>query len=79
LGSEDAGLPTSVLRACHATVSLESEHYASYNVAVAGSLIMYDRMAKQRAGQSVGKGTPYQRPAGPAAAAEEQIPSDPAS
>jgi tRNA G18 (ribose-2'-O)-methylase SpoU len=79
LGSEDAGLPTSVLRACHATVSLESENYASYNVAVAGSLIMYDRMAKQRAGQSVGKGTPYQRPAGPAAAAEELSPCDPAS
>ena len=70
LGSEDAGLPTAVLRACHETVSLESENYASYNVAVAGSLIMYDRMAKlrrrglqQEQGMRVGKGTPWQEPA----------------
>lgn len=48
LGSEDAGLPTSVMRACHRVVSIECENYASYNVAVAGSLIMYDRMAKER-------------------------------
>lgn len=51
LGSEDAGLPRSVLRACHETVSLESENYASYNVAVAGSLIMYDRQTKMRRAQ----------------------------
>ena len=49
LGSEDAGLPTSILRACHERVSLRAENYASYNVAIAGSLIMYDRQAKERA------------------------------
>ncbi|EOD35359.1 hypothetical protein EMIHUDRAFT_201402 [Emiliania huxleyi CCMP1516] len=65
LGSEDAGLPTSVLRACHATVSLESENYASYNVAVAGSILMYDRLAKARRRQESarlgvrGKGTQW--------------------
>ena len=64
LGSEDAGLPTSVLRACHATVTLSCERYASYNVAVAGSLIAYDRMAKlkQKAaegGRGVGKGSQW--------------------
>lgn len=48
LGSEDAGLPTSVARACHHVVSLSSERYASYNVAVAGSLVLYDRQAKER-------------------------------
>jgi len=67
LGSEDAGLPTSVLRACHDVVSLSSEQYASYNLAVAGSILMYDRMAKLKkaAGdaRSVGKGTPHNTPA----------------
>ena len=48
LGSEDAGLPTSVLRACHEVVTLRSEHYASYNVAIAGSLVLYDRQQKAR-------------------------------
>jgi tRNA G18 (ribose-2'-O)-methylase SpoU len=49
LGSEDAGLPKAVLRACHSTVSLRAERYASFNVAIAGSLIMYDRQTKMRA------------------------------
>ena len=48
LGSEDAGLPKSVLRACHEVVTLSSERYASYNVAVAGSLVLYDRQRKAR-------------------------------
>lgn len=51
LGSEDAGLPKSVLRACHSVVSLRATRYASYNVAIAGSLIMYDRQAKERTKQ----------------------------
>ena len=49
LGSEDAGLPKAVLRACHHTVSLRSENYASYNVAIAGSLVLYDRRQKEEA------------------------------
>ena len=52
LGSEDAGVPKSVLRACHEVVSLKSERYASYNVAVAGSLVLYDRLAKERRRES---------------------------
>lgn len=48
LGSEDHGVPKSVLRGCREVVSLESEQYGSYNVAVAGSLVMYDRMMKQK-------------------------------
>ena len=47
LGSEDNGLPTSVVKACHCHVALPSINYASFNVAVAGSVIMYDRVLKQ--------------------------------
>ena len=46
LGSEDAGLPRSILRSCHDVVSLRAENYGSYNVAVAGSLVLYDRLQK---------------------------------
>ena len=47
LGAEDTGLPESVVRACHRHVALPSVHYESFNVAVAGSIVMYDRLAKQ--------------------------------
>lgn len=46
LGAEDHGLPDSVLQLCHRTVSIGSMRTASFNVAVAGSLVMYDRMVK---------------------------------
>ena len=49
LGSEDNGVPNSVVRSCHHVVSLDCERYASYNVAVAASLVMYDRMTKMKA------------------------------
>ena len=49
LGAEDTGLPRAAAQACHRHVSLPSERYASYNVAMAGSIVLYDRMAKQRA------------------------------
>jgi len=48
LGSEDHGMPKSVVRGCREVVSLESEMYGSYNVAVAGSIVMYDRLMKTR-------------------------------
>ena len=48
LGSEDHGVPKSVIRGCREVVSLEDENYGSYNVAVAGSIVMYDRMIKMR-------------------------------
>lgn len=48
LGSEDHGVPTSVVRSCREVISLECELYGSYNVAVAGSIVMYDRMMKMR-------------------------------
>lgn len=51
LGSEDHGVPKCVLRGCQEVVSLEAEGYGSYNVAVAGSIVMYDRMVKMREGK----------------------------
>lgn len=46
LGAEDNGLPKSVLDRCQSTVQLPSIRQPSYNVAVAGSIVMYDRLAK---------------------------------
>ena len=48
LGAEDTGLPESVVRACHRHVTLPVERYESFNVAVAGAIVMYDRLAKVR-------------------------------
>jgi tRNA G18 (ribose-2'-O)-methylase SpoU len=44
LGNENNGLPAEVLQKCNAVVSIESVLRQSYNVAVAGSLVMYHRM-----------------------------------
>eukprot|EP00040_Diaphanoeca_grandis_P024455 m.134355 g.134355 ORF g.134355 m.134355 type:complete len:317 (-) comp29736_c1_seq1:399-1349(-) len=52
LGSEDTGLPTSLLRACAYHIALPAVHEASYNVAVAGSIILYDRLAKTNINQA---------------------------
>ncbi len=44
LGAEDHGLSKRALEYCDTLVSLESIEFDSYNVAVAGSLVMYDRV-----------------------------------
>jgi tRNA G18 (ribose-2'-O)-methylase SpoU len=44
LGAEDHGISPSVLRCCHAHVSLPSVRTPSFNVAVAGSLVMFHRV-----------------------------------
>ena len=44
LGSEDNGLPPSVLKMCQHIVSIEAVRTASYNVAMAGSIVMYHRL-----------------------------------
>lgn len=46
MGAEDQGLPKDVIAKCHRLVSLPSVRSNSYNVSVAGSLVMYDRMMK---------------------------------
>lgn len=43
LGAEDNGLPRHVIEKCQSIVSLDAINTLSYNVAVAGSLIMYHR------------------------------------
>lgn len=48
LGAEDTGLPEGVRELCHHVVSLPSKRTESYNVAVAGSLVMYDRLTKEK-------------------------------
>jgi tRNA G18 (ribose-2'-O)-methylase SpoU len=47
LGAEDYGLPSNVLDFSQMHVEIPAVQYASYNVAVAGSLVMYDRFDKQ--------------------------------
>lgn len=49
LGAEDHGIPLSVLKRCHHVVSLPAVRTASYNVSVAGSLVMFDRQSKREA------------------------------
>jgi tRNA G18 (ribose-2'-O)-methylase SpoU len=47
LGSEDNGLSKLALGHCQHVISLPSVRTNSYNVSVAGSLVMYDRMMKR--------------------------------
>ena len=46
LGAEDGGLPNEIRARCHQVISIPAVRTASYNVAVAGTLVMYDRMVK---------------------------------
>lgn len=46
LGSEDHGLPPEVLALCQRVVTIETPY--SLNVAVAGSIVLFDRAQKQR-------------------------------
>ena len=46
LGAEDGGLPNYVKRRCQQLVSIPAARSASYNVAQAGTLVMYDRLVK---------------------------------
>ena len=51
LGSEDNGLPSSVLRACAHHVSLpvaSADRTSSFNAAVTGALVLHDRLQKRR-------------------------------
>lgn len=48
LGAEDNGIPPSVLARCPWTIAIPTPRPYSMNVAVAGSIILYDRAAKSR-------------------------------
>lgn len=43
LGAEDNGLPAEILAQCNEVISLESVRVASFNVAMAGGIVMYHR------------------------------------
>lgn len=47
LGAEDRGIPQSVLDRCDYTVQIPTVREWSMNVSSAGSVVMYDRLAKQ--------------------------------
>ena len=51
LGAEDGGLPKEIIARCHQLVSIPAIRTVSYNVAIAGTLVMYDRMVKQVASE----------------------------
>lgn len=55
LGSEDIGLPQRILDLCNHVVAIESVNRASYNVAVAGSLVMYHRQFVDRGASPTGQ------------------------
>ena len=44
LGAEDNGLPDEIREQCKHIVSIESLRMESYNVAIAGSIVMWHRM-----------------------------------
>ena len=46
LGSEDRGLPEEILKSCKRNVELPSVRTPSFNVAVSGSIVMFDRVTK---------------------------------
>ena len=43
LGAEDHGLPKNIINQCQSIISLKSIRLPSYNVAVAGSIVLYHR------------------------------------
>lgn len=52
LGAEDRGVPKEILSRGYRIVTLESERTPSFNVAVAGSIVMWHRQAVSRASRS---------------------------
>lgn len=49
LGNESSGLPAAVIERCHRHIRIPTPTAFSLNVAVAGSLVLYDRFAKASA------------------------------
>lgn len=50
LGAEDHGLSGVILEKCNCIISIEAVRRESYNVAVAGSIVMYHRLLQQLGG-----------------------------
>lgn len=51
LGSEDNGIPPAVLRECQSVVSLPHVRTESFNVAIAGGIVLYDRLMQRGGAQ----------------------------
>lgn len=49
LGAEDRGLPKPILERCSHIVTVPHVRIESFNVAVAGAIVMYDRLVKREA------------------------------
>ena len=47
LGAEDYGLPPGIVEYCNEVISIPATRRQSFNVAVAGSIVMYDRQVKK--------------------------------
>ena len=52
LGAEDTGLPPMIVDACHFHVTIPTVRSSSFNVAMAGTIVMYDRLVKEGACKS---------------------------
>jgi len=46
LGAEDSGLPDEIQKQCQFMISLAAIRQLSFNVSVAGAIVMYDRLQK---------------------------------
>lgn len=51
LGAEDYGLPQEILDKCDSIVQIPEEN--SLNVAIAGSIVLYDRLSKQHNNKTI--------------------------
>ena len=75
MGSEDNGLPKPIAESCQLHVALPCVvgRHPSYNVAMAGSIIMYDRMAPEEptsAPVTISRSLPSMKPVADAAQPE---------
>jgi tRNA G18 (ribose-2'-O)-methylase SpoU len=48
LGAEDHGLPAPILEQCQVVLTIPAERPESFNVAVAGSIVMFHRFMQRR-------------------------------
>jgi hypothetical protein len=53
LGSEEDGLPKSLLQTCPHVVEIPTVRARSFSIAAAGSIVLYDRLAKMRVLNSI--------------------------
>lgn len=62
LGAEDHGLAPDVAERCHHVIEIDAARPLCLNVAVAGSLVLYDRFAKGRVVRDAKRGAAWPKP-----------------